>query len=509
MKFIRCSVFCLCIFFFLKVNAQAQVFRTLFFENPGLQIGMYQGQTDLRDSGYNYFFRLYNRHELNPDLFGQLSISSGNISGLLYKSRLTPIEYRLGISMSKFGISNPQVFGRNSLFYTYGGLGLLYSRPLMIAAPDDPLTVEMGNQLPTSPFWKFDGGISPFIPVGVGMELRLDERSRFNISAGYNQSLPMLKFNSRDVPNGYWAFSIGIDFGRSPRPEPVFPLPAPVMAVPSAKPVVHNLAEVPLKVEDIRLSKINYRPINFDVLSSSLVKEEEQWIDDIADILSVHPDVNLHIIGHADATGTELVNEMISESRARSVWLELLEQGLDINRMKFKWYAAEKPVGDNSTKQGRFKNRRVELHTSRIGLPKLKFPGEEQIFIASIVSGYEYEKPIFSGYDIHFSGKLLGLDQYGKMLIKLVSYLMMSEPEMEMIVLNQVTAEAGEGLRISLAKARADFIKGELILNGISPQRIHSAAPGTTLYEQYKRHFSNKLQQNILIPVKREKGINK
>lgn len=79
-------------------------------------------------------------------------------------------------------------------------------------------------------------------------------------------------------------------------------------------------------------------------------------------ILKENPDIRVIIEGHTDATGSDLVNQKISEKRAENV-KKYLEDKFNISgdRMKVKGYGKTRPVADNNTKEGRAKNRRVEF----------------------------------------------------------------------------------------------------------------------------------------------------
>lgn len=492
--------------FFTLGSVNGQKVKQMFFDTPGLQVGMYQGYTQFNDAGLNYYFRLYNKHSFRPYRFGEFSISSGIISGLGYRSQLTPIEYRFGQHFSRlFNSPEPMLFGRRTHLYVYAGAGILYNRPLEVVAPDDPLTVEMGNGLPTSSFWDFDGGFAPFIPIGFGLEIPLDLGASLNISTGYNQTLSMLKFNSNDVPKGFWGLSIGIDFQKqkpAPLPPPRIPVFKKMERKPMPKVPVQSVNIEPVNNSNGLLNRLNDETINFDILSSELDDTARKRLAEAAFILKQNPKRPLQVYGHADSIGTEAVNRMISESRARAVWLALIENGVDGSRLNYSWYSDDRPLESNATKEGRLENRRVEFRTVPPGAKFIERPSKDEVYIVPILKDYEFDKPFFDGLKINFSKTMLGLDEGSKSFITVVSYLMILQPELEVVVLNQVDARAGTDLRTSLAKARADLIKAELLMKGIEADRVHVAAPGSELYERYSDHFRGADQQNLLIPVR-------
>ena len=65
--------------------------------------------------------------------------------------------------------------------------------------------------------------------------------------------------------------------------------------------------------------------------------------------------------GHTDSAGPDDYNMKLSQQRAESVTNYLIAQGIDSGRFTTKWYGESQPVGDNTTIEGKAKNRRVEL----------------------------------------------------------------------------------------------------------------------------------------------------
>lgn len=101
--------------------------------------------------------------------------------------------------------------------------------------------------------------------------------------------------------------------------------------------------------------------INFDFNKADIKPESQPIINEIVTLLKSNPSLKLTVEGHTDNIGTSLYNRRLSEARARSVVLALTTQGIEAGRLKAVGYGQDKPITDNSTDEGRSKNRRVEL----------------------------------------------------------------------------------------------------------------------------------------------------
>jgi outer membrane protein OmpA-like peptidoglycan-associated protein len=74
------------------------------------------------------------------------------------------------------------------------------------------------------------------------------------------------------------------------------------------------------------------------------------------------PETDVTIYGHTDNTGSRSINEKLSNQRAESVAKFLIENGVHGARLTTEGKAYDEPVADNSTSEGRAKNRRVEIY---------------------------------------------------------------------------------------------------------------------------------------------------
>ena len=74
-----------------------------------------------------------------------------------------------------------------------------------------------------------------------------------------------------------------------------------------------------------------------------------------------HPKLNVDIEGHTDDTGNDRFNMRLSRARGKSVRAYLIRHGVDGSRMRAVGYGEDRPIDDNSTREGQAINRRVEF----------------------------------------------------------------------------------------------------------------------------------------------------
>ena len=101
--------------------------------------------------------------------------------------------------------------------------------------------------------------------------------------------------------------------------------------------------------------------INFDFDKTAIKPDSQPTIDEVVKLLKNNPSLSLTVEGHTDNVGAPDYNKRLSEGRAKSVVAALVAQGIESRRLKAVGFGQNKPIADNSTDQGKAKNRRVEL----------------------------------------------------------------------------------------------------------------------------------------------------
>ena len=101
--------------------------------------------------------------------------------------------------------------------------------------------------------------------------------------------------------------------------------------------------------------------IHFETGKAAIQPDSEDTLKQLAALLQQNPTLKLRVEGHTDNQGSPAANQLLSEKRAQAVVAWLVAHGADAAQLKAQGLGQTKPVADNSTEDGRAKNRRVEL----------------------------------------------------------------------------------------------------------------------------------------------------
>ena len=130
----------------------------------------------------------------------------------------------------------------------------------------------------------------------------------------------------------------------APAPAPIAPAPAPAA---KPKPVAEKITFA--------------ADVLFDFDKATLKPEGKAKMDELAAKVR---DMNLEVviaIGHTDSIGADEYNQRLSVRRAESVKAYMVSKGIEPNRVYTEGKGEKQPVASNATKDGRQKNRRVEI----------------------------------------------------------------------------------------------------------------------------------------------------
>jgi outer membrane protein OmpA-like peptidoglycan-associated protein len=101
--------------------------------------------------------------------------------------------------------------------------------------------------------------------------------------------------------------------------------------------------------------------INFDTGKSTIKPDSDAVLGEVAKLLKGNPTWKVKVEGHTDNVGAKDANKKLSEDRAEAVEKWLVAHGVDKARLSHEGFGDTRPAADNSTEEGRAKNRRVEL----------------------------------------------------------------------------------------------------------------------------------------------------
>lgn len=102
----------------------------------------------------------------------------------------------------------------------------------------------------------------------------------------------------------------------------------------------------------------------FDTGKYTLKQPTREKLARLAGIILAHPGLSLTAEGYTDSTGSDEINQRLSEKRAQAVVDFLREQDISSQNLNAVGYGAARPVASNDTSEGRQQNRRVELIVS-------------------------------------------------------------------------------------------------------------------------------------------------
>jgi OmpA-OmpF porin, OOP family len=105
--------------------------------------------------------------------------------------------------------------------------------------------------------------------------------------------------------------------------------------------------------------------LEFETDSANLRPGSAEQLRNIAEILKAYPNVNVKIGGYTDNVGDASYNLRLSQERANRTMNELEKLGVSSSRITAEGFGAQHPVADNSTEEGRQRNRRIDIRVTK------------------------------------------------------------------------------------------------------------------------------------------------
>ncbi len=117
--------------------------------------------------------------------------------------------------------------------------------------------------------------------------------------------------------------------------------------------------------------------VYFATNKSDINAKSQANLNKLAGIFKEYPDTNIIVEGHTDSTGDDSYNMTLSQKRANAVTEYLVSQGISRSRLTTYAHGETLPKYDNSTAEGRAKNRRVEIGI--VANEKMKREAQNQV----------------------------------------------------------------------------------------------------------------------------------
>ncbi len=116
------------------------------------------------------------------------------------------------------------------------------------------------------------------------------------------------------------------------------------------------------KVVEQAFKQLDFKGINFEKASEKLTDTSLDVLQETARIMMLNDTVKVEVRAHTDSDGTEAFNQKLSQRRAEAVRNYLIGQGVNESSITAVGMGETHPIADNTTKEGKAANRRVEFH---------------------------------------------------------------------------------------------------------------------------------------------------
>ncbi len=118
---------------------------------------------------------------------------------------------------------------------------------------------------------------------------------------------------------------------------------------------------VVLKEEEKEVIKRAFENLEYETNKAIIVETSFASLNELANLMVKYPSWKLRISGHTDNVGKRAANLDLSKRRSESVKKFLMQRGLSEDRFEIFYFGPDKPIAANDTKEGRARNRRVEM----------------------------------------------------------------------------------------------------------------------------------------------------
>ena len=123
-----------------------------------------------------------------------------------------------------------------------------------------------------------------------------------------------------------------------------------------------NINQINIDLQFDLYSKIfEIKNLNFESGKFNIQKQYFKDLENLVILLREQINIKIEIAGHTDSIGDNKTNIILSNNRAKSIKSYLVKNRILESRIKCVGYGEKQPITNNSTKEGREKNRRIEI----------------------------------------------------------------------------------------------------------------------------------------------------
>ena len=111
-----------------------------------------------------------------------------------------------------------------------------------------------------------------------------------------------------------------------------------------------------------RVLDLAAKTLEFENDKSIILKKSHGELESLTNIMLMRTDLKIRLEGHTDNNGSEEYNMELSKNRVQAVKDFLVANGVDPARIDLQWYGESKPISENTTEEGKARNRRVLMN---------------------------------------------------------------------------------------------------------------------------------------------------
>lgn len=207
---------------------------------------------------------------------------------------------------------------------------------------------QIGHSVDTS-------GVSPLGEFGINYRIN----PNWGLSAGYQYIHSIGDVNTTgEYDSNVLLVNLAYKFGKTSEPMPVETVEPQTDKFPEAK-VEPQMTEVEVENATVAPSWFNTQLVTGQFSFGSVESDLDLTV--YANILRNYPQAKVEIVGHADTTGSAEYNQKLSEERAQTIADKFEQLGVDSAQIHMRGLGEHSPIASNDSKEGRAKNRRVDI----------------------------------------------------------------------------------------------------------------------------------------------------